>query len=240
MWMDFDFDGNDQPTITAPNTMPFSAPPVPAPRHRARLVAAFTIAVLGSLVGGFFIGRAAEPDKDSSAAPTATTALASGASTSGNPQDTVPSNDAILQQALGFHTAGNLDEAARLYNVILASDPGNKYAHFNLGQIAQTRGQLDAAITEYKAALATDPNYGPALYNSGLAYGADGDLTNGIAMLRKALEVSPNSAPTMFNLGTMLIANGDQTEGADLLAQAIAIDPSLKPAEAPPDVSVAP
>lgn len=240
--MDFDFDSNDQPTIAEPNTNRVSAPASPAPRHIGKLVAAFSLAVLGSLVGGFFIGRATA-DKDSSAVatkPTATTALATGASTSGNPQETVPSNDAILQQALGFHTAGNLTEATRLYKVILASDPTNKYAHFNLGQIAQTGGDLDAAIKEYLAALATDPKYGPALYNSGLAYGAKGDRTNGIAMLRKALEVSPKSAPTMFNLGTMLIADGNQTEGADFLAQAIAIDPSLKPAASPPDTTAAP
>ena len=238
--MDFDFDDNDRPTITEPSTTRVSAPPLPAPRTRGKLVAAFSIAVLGSLVVGFFIGRAAESDKNSSAVATPTSAVQTGASTSGNPQDTVPSNDAILQQALGFHTAGNLDEAARLYKVILATDPANKYAHFNLGQIAQTRGDMKAAIKEYLAALATDPKYGPALYNSGLAYGAEGDRTNGIAMLRKALEVSPNSAPTMFNLGTMLIANGDQTEGADFLAKAIAIDPSLKPAGSSPGTSVAP
>jgi len=202
-------------------------PAAPAKRrHRKLTIAAVIIAVLGALAGGFLTGRATAPDDKSPAA-------AAGSPTPSTPvtdQAPVSSIDALLQEALSFHTASNFVEATRLYNEVLASDPGNKYAHFNLGQIAQTAGDFDTAITQYLAALDTDPNYGPALYNSGLAYGADGDRTNGIAMLRRALVVSPDSAPTMFNLGTMLIADGSDTEGADFIAQAIAIDPTLEPA----------
>jgi tetratricopeptide (TPR) repeat protein len=203
--------------------VPQSAMP---PRHRGRtlaLAAVCLIVLAGLLAASFLIGRATAPDDNSSVgAPAAADSVVDEAP--------VSPTDALLEEALGFHTANNLPEATRLYNEILGSDPGNKYAHFNLGQIAQTSGDLDTAITQYLAALESDPDYGPALYNSGLAYGANEDLTNGIAMLRRALVVSPESARTMFNLGTMLIADGSEAEGADFIAQAVAIDPTLKPA----------
>ena len=120
--------------------------------------------------------------------------------------------------------------AAAYVAAVLAADPGNKYAHFNLGQIAQSNGDFQSAIMQYEASLAADPDYEPALYNSGLAYASAGDQANGVAMLRRALKVNPESARTLFNLGTMLIADGSEEEGAEFVARAIEIDPSLKPA----------
>jgi tetratricopeptide (TPR) repeat protein len=204
-----------------------------SPRHRGRtlaLAAVCLIVLAGLLAASFFVGRATAPDAARSAAAPA---AADSVVTPNSVVDDAPVSSIalVLEEALGFHTANNLEEATRLYEVVLASDPGNKYAHFNLGQIAQTSGDLDTAITQYLAALESDPDYGPALYNSGLAYGANEDRTNGIAMLRRALVVSPESARTMFNLGTMLIADGSEAEGADFIAQAVAIDPTLKPAD---------
>src|SRR4051812_34383218 len=132
-----------------------SAPQHPqyAPPGKARgpltgvLWVVLALAIAG---GGFAAGRLTAPDSKSAA--------------------TAPSGDSssatvsqLLSQALQLHTGGDLDGASALYNEILGKDPQNKYALFNLGQIAQTRGQFDLAIEKYQAAIAVDPKYGPAL-----------------------------------------------------------------------------
>jgi tetratricopeptide (TPR) repeat protein len=183
--------------------------------RRPMTVVACAVAALVIAGVGFAAGRLTAPDDASAAAAPRTAPSAPVAS--------------LLHRALQLHTAGNLDGASTLYRQILVKDPENKYALFNLGQIAQTRGNFAAAIEKYRAAIAIDPKYGPALYNAGLAYASDGDRPHAIEMLRTALEVSPDSAPTMFNLGTVLVADGKKAEGTALIDRAIELDPTLKP-----------
>ena len=201
----------------APGPAPLSTAPVMvpvAPHRRSRgMIAAGLAALVLAASGGFFAGRVTAPDST----PSASVA------------DLPGTADELLQQGLALHTAGKLDEATTYYKAVLKKDANNKFAYFNLGQIAQTRQQYDAAIEQYKLALKTDANFGPALYNIGLAYASKGDRTNAIANLRKANDVTPNSAPTLFNLGTLLVQDGKTDEGTKMIAQALTLDPTLKP-----------
>lgn len=182
-------------------------------RSKGAIAAGLATLVLAA-AAGFFVGRQTAPD-DNKTAATANEASPA---------------DALVTQGLALHQAGKLDEATSLYQQALKADSKNKFAHFNLGQIAQTRQQWDASIDSYRAALATDPKFSAALYNLGLAYASKGDRANAISTLRKALEVTPNNAPTLFNLGTLLVQDGKNDEGTKLIAQALTLDPTLKPA----------
>lgn len=188
-------------------------------------MAAIAGLVAGALVigaAGFVAGRYTTPDEGVDAATTAGV-------TSTAPASAPSPADGLVSQGLALHQAGKLDEAAAIYNQALAVDGRNKFALFNLGQIAHTRKSYDEAIAKYQASLGADAKFGPALYNLGLAFSAKGDRTNAIANFRRFLEVAPTDAAGMFNLGTLLIQDGKNDEGANLIAQAIAIDPSLKP-----------
>jgi Tfp pilus assembly protein PilF len=68
-----------------------------------------------------------------------------------------------LDRGLQAHVEGRLDDATAAYRQVLARDPGNKFALYNLGLIDQTAGRRDAAERNYRLALQTDPNYAPAL-----------------------------------------------------------------------------
>jgi tetratricopeptide (TPR) repeat protein len=206
--------GVDELHRSAPQ-YPHSAPPRKARGPLTGVLWVVLALAIGG--GGFAAGRLTAPDeKTASAAPNGDSGSAASVSQ-------------LLSQALQLHTGGDLDGASALYDQILDKDPQNKYALFNLGQIAQTRGQFDLAIEKYQAAIAVDPKYGPALYNAGLAYASKGDRAHAIQMLRQALEVSPDSATAMFNLGTQLVADGKNAEGTALIERAIEKDPSLRP-----------
>ena len=61
-------------------------------------------------------------------------------------------NDHILQNAWRLHQAGQLDQAARLYNEVLRADPRNLrglqmlgYLHFQRGELAEADRQIGRA-----------------------------------------------------------------------------------------------
>lgn len=151
------------------------------------------------------------------------------------------SSDDVLNRALAAHVDGDLGEAARLYTEVLAEDPSNKFAHYNLGQIAQTQGRFDQAEVSYRAALAIDPAYGPALFNLGILRFQAGDFNGAVDSYRQLIVADPNNAAAHLNLGFALRAAGSTEQGDQSIATAIELDPSLEAqAPAPTETTIAP
>ena len=63
----------------------------------------------------------------------------------------------VLQQGITAHTEGKLQEAERLYSIILQSQPAHPEANHNLGVIAVSVNKADAALPLFKAALEANP-----------------------------------------------------------------------------------
>jgi Tfp pilus assembly protein PilF len=133
----------------------------------------------------------------------------------------------LLQAGLAAHNAGRLSEAAADYKKVLAYDPKNQWAHYNLGLIEQLNGQLAAAEADYRAAIAVDPNFVGALYNLAIlrTKAAPEEAAN---LYRKAIAVTPNMAIAHLNLGFLLEAMGQTAAAKSELAQAVQIDPTLQ------------
>ena len=62
-----------------------------------------------------------------------------------------------LQQAIAAHKEGKLQDAERLYRVILQSQPAHPDANHNLGVLAVSVNKADAALTLFKTALEANP-----------------------------------------------------------------------------------
>lgn len=84
--------------------------------------------------------------------------------------------DQLLQQAIEYHQAGQLQNAERLYRVVLKIQPNHSDAQHNLSLIAEQLKQVVADLPKYKAALEADPtqgqhwqNYAEALLIAGRA-----------------------------------------------------------------------
>ena len=134
-----------------------------------------------------------------------------------------------LQRGLAAHTAGRIDEAISLYYQVLAKDPTNKFAFFNLGQIEHTRNHPAAAEAFYRLALESDKNMTSALYNLALLRQAAGDSAESAALLRRFVQTIPNDGPSHWNLGLALRSLGQTAEANAEFARAQQLDARLVP-----------
>jgi predicted O-linked N-acetylglucosamine transferase (SPINDLY family)/glycosyltransferase involved in cell wall biosynthesis/ADP-heptose:LPS heptosyltransferase len=87
--------------------------------------------------------------------------------------------DALLNEAIALHQAGNLTEAAALYNEILQHQPQHFHALHMLGVIAAQSNQLETGIAYFQKALELNPSDAVAHSFLGLALLTQGDLQNG-------------------------------------------------------------
>jgi predicted Zn-dependent protease len=62
-----------------------------------------------------------------------------------------------LQQGVTAHKEGKLQEAERIYRIILKSQPMHPDANHNLGLLAVSVNKADAASPLFKAALEANP-----------------------------------------------------------------------------------
>ena len=62
-----------------------------------------------------------------------------------------------LERGVAAHKAGNLQEAERIYKVILQSQPNHPDANHNLGVLAVSVSKVDAAIPLFKKAVEANP-----------------------------------------------------------------------------------
>lgn len=133
-----------------------------------------------------------------------------------------------LESALEAHAQGRLEEAVRLYQQVLALDPENKFAYYNLGLVDQTEGRTDAAAANYTEALAIDPEFEPALFNLAIIRADQGSTDEAIELYRRLLATDPEEAGAHLNLGFLLLDRGQRKEGRAELATAVTLDPSLE------------
>lgn len=134
-----------------------------------------------------------------------------------------------LARGLKAHNAGNFDEARTAYFETLFHDRANKYAYFNLGQIAQTQKQNAIAEGYYRSALQSDAAFGPALFNLAIVRTEAGAKTEAIDLYRRAIQADPNNAAAYFNLGLLLKEAGNTSEANQMFAKANQLDPKLVP-----------
>jgi len=137
-----------------------------------------------------------------------------------------PAADA-LARGIAAQNANKMDEATKDYFETLANDPKNKFAYYNLGQIAKVQNRLQVAEGYYRSALEIDPNYGPALFGVGYVRQAFNAIQEAIDFYRKDIAVEPNNAAAHYNLGILLRLQGKTSEGDAEIARAMQLDPKL-------------
>jgi tetratricopeptide (TPR) repeat protein len=138
------------------------------------------------------------------------------------------SSDA-LNRGLKAHNAGNYDEATTAYFEALMHDAKNKFAFFNLGQIAQTQKRPQVAEGYYRSALEIDTKFGPALFNLAIIRNEAGAKTEAIDLYRRDIQADPNNAAAYFNLGLILRETGGAAEAQQMFQRAQQLDPKLVP-----------
>ena len=144
---------------------------------------------------------------------------------------------ALLQEGLRAHQAGQLPDAEAAYRRVLGLDPNYAEAHYNLGNALKDLGRLEDAVASYQKALAIQPDFAEAHSNLGIALQDLGRLEEAVASYHKARDINPSFAKIHNNLGNAL---KDLVKFDDAVAsyqKALAIQPDF--AEAHSNLGIA-
>ncbi len=135
-------------------------------------------------------------------------------------------NAYLLQQALQCHQSGNLQQAADLYQQILASDPENADANNLLGVIAHQAGNNQQAVQLITRAVNANPKLISAYNNLGVALAEIGRQEEAVENYRAALSLKQNYPEAHNNCGNALCDLGRPDDAAACYRKAIALKPS--------------
>ena len=138
-----------------------------------------------------------------------------------------------LNRGLKAHNAGNYDDATTAYFEALFHDRQNRFAYFNLGQIAQTQKKPQVAEGYYRSALDIDKAFGPALFNLAIIRNDAGAKTEAIDLYRRDIAADPNNAAAYYNLALIIRDTGSGSEANQLFLRAQQLDAKLVPPPSP-------
>jgi len=126
---------------------------------------------------------------------------------------------------------GDYAAAEQIFSKLVAADPKDYSALFNLA-LAETALKKDAAAVEhYKQTLAIKPNLYEAELNLGILYLRNHQASDALPLLKDAAQQRPKGARPRRYLGDSLLATGDLNAAADAYREALALDPKLAGAE---------
>jgi Tfp pilus assembly protein PilF len=133
---------------------------------------------------------------------------------------------ALLQ--VGIQRANQKDwaGATTTFQDVLAINPGNVYALYNLGVIDQTKGNPAAAIGYYKQALTVSKKYTPAMYNMAILLEKP-DPRQALSLYQRIVAINPQASTAYLRMAFVQADLGENTAAQASYAKAIAIDPSL-------------
>jgi len=132
-----------------------------------------------------------------------------------------------LRAAVALHQAGQLGQAAQLYQKVLAQDEANAEALHLLGVLHHQQGDHVRAVERMGRAVALRPNV-PAFHaNLAEAYRALGQFERAAGCCRTALNLQPDYPEALGNLGLALQGMGLRDEAADQFRKALSLRPDF-------------
>lgn len=125
----------------------------------------------------------------------------------------------------------NYAEAEQIFSKLVAADPKDYSALFNLALAESALSQNEPASGHYKQVLALKPGLYEAELNLGILDVRDGHAADAIPLLQDAAKQKPNQARPQRYLGEALLTTGDNDAAATAFRAALAIDPKQAVAE---------
>ena len=132
-----------------------------------------------------------------------------------------------FESAFASHQAGDLQEADRLYQQVLAADPTHADALHLRGVLCLQRGDPGSAVELIARAIDQAPAKAHYHSNLGEAYRLSARLPPAESALRRAIEIDPRHAEAHGNLGVVLRQLGRVGESLDCFRQALSINPDF-------------
>jgi len=130
-----------------------------------------------------------------------------------------------LQAGIDLHREGKLEEAAAIYQQILAEDESNPHAMHWLGLLAMQVGQLEPAVGLLGKAVQIEPNQPFYWHNFGAVLEQGNNLEEATKAYAQALLLDTNQAGTLAALGHALIKANRHPEALEPLSRALQLKP---------------
>jgi tetratricopeptide (TPR) repeat protein len=135
---------------------------------------------------------------------------------------TIPEAFAVARE---HHQAGRLQEAERIYRLILEQQPEHPDALRLLGVVALQVGRYDAAVELLQQVLSLAPNSAEASSDLGLALQGQGKIEEAQAAHAKAIALKPEYPEAYNNMGLALQAGGRFDEAIAAYKKALELKP---------------
>lgn len=146
-------------------------------------------------------------------APESPAASNKGASAANTGSPLKREHQSAYQEGLSYIEQGQFENAQRVFESLVRSNPDRIELHNALGVLFRRRGMFDKAITEYTTAIALSEAPSAAssrrvasseLYNNlAIAYRERGEFKKAEEAYRKAITLDPKFATAYYNLGVL-------------------------------------
>jgi tetratricopeptide (TPR) repeat protein len=142
-------------------------------------------------------------------------------------EDVDAAMDIQLSNAIREHQLGNLEQAGRMYEAILARQPNNPDALHLLGVVAHQLGHHQPAADLIGRAIALAPAVPSFHANLAEVYRALGQFARAVDCCRTALRLRPSYPEAVNNLGLALLSQGDIPGAIVQFEEAIKLKPDF-------------
>ncbi|HEY6786968.1 MAG TPA: tetratricopeptide repeat protein [Trebonia sp.] len=132
----------------------------------------------------------------------------------------------LLETGIAQTSQQDWSAATTTFENVLAIEPTNVYANYDLGVIAQTNGNSAEAISYYNKALAANTAYTPAMYNEAILLESS-QPQQAIAIYQRIVSINPRAATAYLRMAVVQAEQGDHTEAKANDAKAVSLDSSL-------------
>ncbi len=109
------------------------------------------------------------------------------------------------------------EEAEKLFREVLAKDPHNIRAHYNLGLLYRSTGRLEEALKAFQGVAKLDPDDRDTQYYLGSVFFALRRYNEAKDHYQKVIEADPNFVSAYFGLGRSYVLLGEQQKGESYL-----------------------
>lgn len=148
--------------------------------------------------------------------------------------------DEMLDKGEMLVAEGREQQALKLFNQVIAEDPGNGMAWFNRGIVHEMSGQIDDAKKAFKVCIDMQSDHGPAAANLAVLLERDGDISQAAKMARLALNAFPSHGD-LTRIASLSPESADEQAVKETPPPVAEPEPTPAPAPAPaPVATVAP
>jgi choline-sulfatase len=136
-----------------------------------------------------------------------------------DPKDMIGFHD-LINTARQAMWNGEVDEAERMLEKVVAGDPTNALARNMIGMVYRHRGKMSKARTQFEKAIELNPDYAEAYRNLGVLLFRQGDYRKAADSFERALELEPSAGSDCLALAEIYRKLGDDGRAGEYEARA--------------------